>query len=1173
MRQSMAGPLLRSARFARPPADPSRPRLRTRWRRAASRPAVLGPLAFALLATVAFAVVTDGDGGPAVPTRPAASSGGVPGPPRLGFTSEHVNLLVSVQYGAYDGDATRGSPPSDEVTAQVVGEPYLERLFSHDFNDVQPAGRTVGAGPELAWIGYRTDEVNDPQPYQSDGDVWYQRGTGDGWQLTADAFPDAEPDVSPRGDRVAYSSWRDGNWDIWLVNTEPYENLRQFRRLVTGPGDDRHPSWSPDGRQIVFSSTRDDRAGDLYVVDVETGAVRRLTSEGSADAEPSWSPDGNRIALTTDRFGRPARVAVMPAAGGPATALAPGRSPAWSPDGATIAYSDPAEDPLGDIYTVPSAGGTPVPHYAEPGRSETHPTYRTASQIVFSVAEWAPGSRYTEGRAGSDLVRPGREPNADIRAVNLDGTEPAEVVNHPNGRDPDGDAEVGRTRAALVLERNPSYAPDGQRLAYEQGVRPATVPSSVRAAAPGVVWGIGVADQDGRNIRTLKTPVPGEEYRDPAWSPDGRWIAVRRHVAVAATERFDGRIVLLDAQTGAEVSTLGCTPWASPIPPSIRERYRMEPVEQACYDMQPAWSPVRSPDGGFTLALSRAKHLLPDTTIGRIFTVAVGPTGVFGTPTQVSAPTPQRETREIRSDRAPTWSPDGRSIAYSEWVLRLPPPPPPPSSPPPSPSPPPPSTPPIVKSAPDTPSIRAEALAVEGPRVETFTALIRMDADGDDAQQLLTSRGDAELMDLDRPAWAPDGVSIAFSARFNAGPSFSVDSDVDGLLDLYAINVDTRAVRPVYVQPGDDTDPDFQPRADLIARLAADPPGLLQGQTGVVRLDLTNAGHHAATGVVATVTVAPGLTVTAIRFRKPSNVAEPVTGSCTLAPLRCRFERVPRGGTVPIEVDVTGAAAGVHEVTAQVGAEQVEPDRYDNSARTAVTVDTADIAVDVTATPVPAFVGGDQVLVRFRIDNEGTGSTGPVRFTATVPAGLPVRSVAVSATGGDVPDCPDPFAGCDLGRFTPTRVVTVDVRLGPDVAVVGVAVGTLVAPESTGDPTDDTDQARIEVRGPTVRVVPDAGQPGFVPIVIGQGFPPGAKVQLRWDRGVTSRSAPVQVDADGAFRVPMIVFHKDVRGPRILTASHAANQPAAGPRFAAVRAKPYLVTTPSDQPQDRRYRR
>jgi len=156
----------------------------------------------------------------------------------------------------------------------------------------------------------------------------------------------------------------------------PSEQLHDLDITVPDDGTRTGPTWvdartnlrekdnsqatdydiAPNGNRAVFSAR-----GDLFTVPVEHGNTRNLTQTSQADEDhPSWSPDGRTIAYTTDMSGEQ-QIAVRPAEGGAERTLTHFErgffyTPRWSPAGDRLAFSDNDHR----LWYVPAAGGAPV---------------------------------------------------------------------------------------------------------------------------------------------------------------------------------------------------------------------------------------------------------------------------------------------------------------------------------------------------------------------------------------------------------------------------------------------------------------------------------------------------------------------------------------------------------------------------------------------------------------------------------------------------------------------------------------------------------------------------------------------------------------------------------------------------------------------------------------------
>ena len=150
------------------------------------------------------------------------------------------------------------------------------------------------------------------------------------------------PVYSPKGDKIAFGFGRffqsikgPAIGDIAIINSDGSHLLV----LTDGSGNYGFPSWSPDGKKLVYRGATDSTLG-LYIIDIETKKITRITHD--RDNFPGWSPDGNLIAFTSKKNNNYDLFTIKP----DGTALKrittdPGNDAhsVWSPDGKWLAFS------------------------------------------------------------------------------------------------------------------------------------------------------------------------------------------------------------------------------------------------------------------------------------------------------------------------------------------------------------------------------------------------------------------------------------------------------------------------------------------------------------------------------------------------------------------------------------------------------------------------------------------------------------------------------------------------------------------------------------------------------------------------------------------------------------------------------------------------------------------
>lgn len=106
------------------------------------------------------------------------------------------------------------------------------------------------------------------------------------------------PQISPDGRRIVFESTRSGQYELWVS-----DRAGAGARPVTRSRVYKSPArWAPDSRRLAFTSRRGGQV-DLSVLDVDTGAITTVVTESTAAVAPAWSRDGTRIFFGSQRSG------------------------------------------------------------------------------------------------------------------------------------------------------------------------------------------------------------------------------------------------------------------------------------------------------------------------------------------------------------------------------------------------------------------------------------------------------------------------------------------------------------------------------------------------------------------------------------------------------------------------------------------------------------------------------------------------------------------------------------------------------------------------------------------------------------------------------------------------------------------------------------------------------
>ena len=268
----------------------------------------------------------------------------------IGFTSNRDNDLEEV-YDIYvmnaDGsgvqqltDSKHGdwfdawSPDGDRIALTSGGEIYVMNADGSDVKNLTDNNPPSSGGYIFFW-DRDGDGYGEPYLRKPDGSFEiFANWDSDNWDaidwdainaLNWDHF-DGDASWSPNGGRITFSSGRDGDFEIYVMNADGSGVVQ----LTDNNTDDSDPALSPDGRRIAFSSTRDGNR-QIYVMNADGSGALQLTDDKHDNRDPAWSPNGSRIAFESNRGGGDASIYVMDEDGSDVERLTVGFSPTWSP--------------------------------------------------------------------------------------------------------------------------------------------------------------------------------------------------------------------------------------------------------------------------------------------------------------------------------------------------------------------------------------------------------------------------------------------------------------------------------------------------------------------------------------------------------------------------------------------------------------------------------------------------------------------------------------------------------------------------------------------------------------------------------------------------------------------------------------------------------------------------
>jgi TolB protein len=257
----------------------------------------------------------------------------------IGYTAVQNSLFV---LRGWLVDLSLASP----ANAGALTKTYIESLdeagarkAAHEFaaDILERFGAKSVFGSHIYFVRH-SGSLKDPV-----GEIWMMDPDGKNQkQITHFNALSDFPAVSPDGSKIAFTSWVHGNPGIFVFSVDPVRDLRFYNQR--GASVTATPSFTPDGKQIVFaSSTGSDQCCRIFIANLDGTNLRPISASGTINMEPKVNPKtGSEIAFTSGRSG-PQQIYRMNMDGADIERLSDGTgevsNASWHPDGQILAFA------------------------------------------------------------------------------------------------------------------------------------------------------------------------------------------------------------------------------------------------------------------------------------------------------------------------------------------------------------------------------------------------------------------------------------------------------------------------------------------------------------------------------------------------------------------------------------------------------------------------------------------------------------------------------------------------------------------------------------------------------------------------------------------------------------------------------------------------------------------